>query len=210
MDAHGLRVTGGGSERLGSLAFGELARRWWRPATVALLMAVAIGWRLVRSDLGAPPNLELVTAAAFAGALLLRNRVAAFVPLVVAIASDLVLGNTSVLWFVWGTWAVIGLASVLLPRWTGGRRYVAALGFGVGGSLFFYLTTNAGVWFLGRGRWYADGVDGLMASYVAGLPFLRTMLLGNLVLVPAAAGVVTLVERWERTHALATRPAPTA
>ncbi|WP_454300243.1 DUF6580 family putative transport protein [Salana multivorans] len=204
MDPHSVRVTG---TRLGDLSWGDLARRWWRPAVVVVLMTFAIVWRLVRADIGAPPNLELVTAAAFAAALLLRNRVAAFVPLAVTIVSDLVLGNSSVLWFVWATWAVIGLSAVLLPRWTGGRRYVAALGFGVGGSLFFYLATNFGVWFLGRGSWYADSFDGLMASYVAGLPFLRTMLLGNLVLVPAAAGVVTLVERWERTRALAATPA---
>ena len=204
MDPHSVRVTG---TRLGDLSWGDLARRWWRPAVVVVLMTFAIVWRLVRADIGAPPNLELVTAAAFAAALLLRNRVAAFVPLAVTIVSDLVLGNSSVLWFVWGTWALIGLSAVLLPRWTGGRRYVAALGFGVGGSLFFYLATNFGVWFLGRGSWYADSFDGLMASYVAGLPFLRTMLLGNLVLVPAAAGVVTLVERWERTRTLAATPA---
>jgi hypothetical protein len=37
---------------------------------------------------------------------------------------------------------------------------------------------------------------------VAGLPFLRPMLLGNLVLVPLAAGVVALVEALERRAAL--------
>lgn len=204
------RTTADQASSLGPLSAAELVRRWWRPAAVVVLLALAIGWRIVRADVGAPPNLELVTAASFAAALLLRNRVAALVPLLAAVASDLWLGNTSILWFVWGTWAVIGVAAVLLPRWSGGRRYVAALGFGVGGSLFFYLATNAGVWFLGRGRWYADSWDGLMASYVAGLPFLRTMLLGNLVLVPAAALVVTLVERWERTRSLAARAAPAA
>jgi hypothetical protein len=57
---------------------------------------------------------------------------------------------------------------------------------------------------------YPATLDGLLASYVAGLPFLRTMLLGNLVLVPLAALVASLVERAE-LHAAPTPiqlPAP--
>lgn len=200
-----MSTTHDGAARLGPLTLRELGHRWWRPALAVLLVLLAVGWRILRADLGAPPNLELVTAATFGAALLLRHRVAALVPLAIAVVSDLVLGNVAVLWFVWSAWAVLGLAAAWLPRWRGGRRYVAALGFGVGGSLFFYLWTNLGVWFLGRGTWYPDSWDGLAASYVAGLPFLRTMLLGNLVLVPMAAAVVSLVERWERTHALAGR-----
>lgn len=193
------------THRVGALTLRELGQAWWRPAAVVLLMALAIGWRLVRTDLGAPPNLEFMTASTFAAALLLRHRVAALVPLLVAVASDLVLGNTAVLWFVWGAWAMIGLAAVVLPRWRGRRRYIAALGFGLGGSVFFYLLTNAGVWLLGRGAWYSDSLDGLAASYVAGLPFLRTMLIGNLLLVPALAVVVSLAERWEE-HARGSAP----
>ncbi|WP_159797771.1 DUF6580 family putative transport protein [Puerhibacterium puerhi] len=184
----------------------DLLRRWWRPALVVLAAALAVVWRLVKDHLGAPPNLELSTAAAFLAAGLLRHRVAALVPLAVVAASDLLLGNSAVLAFTWSAWAVIGAASLLTRRsGAGWRRYVAAVGFGVGGTLFFYLWTNLGVWWLGRGSFYPAGVDGLVASYVAGLPFLRPMLLGNLVLVPLAAGAVALVERLERRA-----PAPAA
>ncbi|GMA25715.1 hypothetical protein GCM10025864_34740 [Luteimicrobium album] len=170
---------------------------------VVALLVVAVVWRLVKNDLGAPPNLELATAATFAGAPLLRNRTAAVAPLVVAIVSDLVLGNTSILVFTWSAWAVIGVASVLLPRLRGGRhsgwkRYAAALGFGVGASVWFFLWTNFGVWVVSDGSWYPRTVGGLVDCYVAGLPFARPMLVGNLVLVPLAAGLVTLVERLER------------
>ncbi|MEK8228802.1 DUF6580 family putative transport protein [Oerskovia sp. M15] len=58
-------------------------------------------------------------------------------------------------------------------------------GLGIGGSLWFFVWTNFGTWFQGRGVWYPAGLDGLVASYVAGLPFLRTMLIGNLVLLPS-------------------------
>ncbi len=185
----------------------ELARRWWRPVVAVLAVVAAVVWRLVKDDLGAPPNLELSTAAAFLAAGLLRHRLAALVPLAVVAVSDLVLGNTAVLVFTWSAWAVIGVAA-LWTRGTGGvRRLAAALGFGVGSSVFFYLWTNFGVWLQGRGTFYPASLDGLLASYVAGLPFLRPMLVGNLVLVPLAAGVLTLVERLERVPALAVHAA---
>jgi uncharacterized membrane protein len=138
------------------LTLTDLAHRWWRVALVAALVAVAVVWRLVKNDLGAPPNLELATAATFAAALLLRNRMAALAPLIVAVVSDLVLGNTSILFFTWSAWAVMGVAALLLPRFLAGRpggwrRYATALGFGVGGSIWFFLWTNFGVWAMGDG-----------------------------------------------------------
>ncbi|MCP2265883.1 DUF6580 family putative transport protein [Promicromonospora thailandica] len=189
---------------LSDLSLRELARRWWRPATVVLVLAAAVVWRLVAPDLGAPPNLELATGATFLGVLLLRNRWAAVVPFAVVAVSDAVLGNTQILWFTWSAWAVVGLGAILARRLRGPARYVAALGVGLGGSLWFFLWTNFGVWLMDG--LYPQTADGLLASYVAGLPFLRTMLLGNLVLVPLAAVVASLVERAERGLA----PAPAA
>jgi hypothetical protein len=191
----------------GDLTPRELVRRWWRPAVAVLAVVAAVTWRLVKDDLGAPPNLELSTAAAFLAAGLLRHRVAALVPLAVVAVSDLLLGNTAILLFTWTAWAAIGAAALWTRRAGGARRLAAAAGYGLGSTLFFYLWTNFGVWLQGRGTFYAAGLDGLLASYVAGLPFLRPMLLGNLVLVPLAAGVVTLVERLEHLPTLAAQPA---
>jgi hypothetical protein len=182
----------------------DLRERWWRPAVAVLLVVAAVVWRIVKDDLGAPPNLELSTAAAFAAAALLRHRAAMLAPLVVVMVSDVVLSNSAILVFTWTAWAVIGVASWWTRRAAGGARFVVALGFGVGSTLWFYLWTNLGVWLQGRGTFYPAGLDGLAASYVAGLPFLRPMLLGNLVLLPVAAGVVALVERLERAHSLGT------
>lgn len=180
----------------------DLAQRWWRPALAVALVALAVGWRLVKDDLGAPPNLELSTAVAFLAAGLLRHRLAMFAPLVVVAVSDVLLGNSSVLVFTWTAWAVIGVGAWWAGRVRGSGRLLSALGLGVGSSLFFYLWTNAGVWWLGRGTFYPAGLEGLLASYVSGLPFLRPMLLGNLVLLPLAAGLLTLVDRLEVAAAL--------
>ena len=81
------------------LTLRELAARWWRPAVVVAAVALAVVWRLVRQDLGAPPNLELLTPAAFLAAALLRNRVAAFAPLAAVGVSDVLLGNDAILLF---------------------------------------------------------------------------------------------------------------
>lgn len=183
------------------LALADLAQRWWRPALAVAVVALAVLWRTVREDLGAPPNLELITAATFFAAVLLRHRAAVLVPFIAAAVSDALLGNTSILLFTWTAWAVIGLGALLVRRTTGWRRFGAALGLGVGGSVWFFLWTNFGVWLQARGTFYAPGLDGLLTSYAAGLPFLRTMLLGNLLLVPLAAGAVTLVDRAERVLA---------
>ncbi|QAY62888.1 hypothetical protein ET495_06105 [Xylanimonas allomyrinae] len=188
------------------LTLTDLARRWWRPAVAVTAVVLAVVWRLVKNDLGAPPNLELSTAAAFLAAGVLRHRAAALAPLGVVAASDLLLGNTSILAFTWSAWAVIGLGSLLTRRTAGWRRFAASVAFGVGGTAVFFLWTNSGVWALGSGALYPRGWDGLLASYTAGLPFLRPQLLGNLVLVPAAAGVVALVERLERARVAAVVP----
>ncbi|WP_402464809.1 DUF6580 family putative transport protein [Isoptericola aurantiacus] len=188
------------------LTLRDLGERWWRPAVAVLLVVAAVVWRLVKDDLGAPPNLELSTFAAFAAAGLLRHRLAMLAPLVVVAVSDVLLSNSAILVFTWTAWAAIGVGAWWTRRATGARRFVAALAFGVGGSLWFYLWTNFGVWLQGRGTFYPAGLDGLVASYVAGLPFLRPMLLGNLVLLPVAAGVVALVERLERAHSLGAVP----
>ena len=183
------------------LTAGELAHRWWRPAIVVLVLAAAVVWRLVAPELGAPPNLEIATAATFLAVLLLRNRWAAVVPFAVVAVSDAVLGNTQIMWFTWSAWAVVGAAAILVRHLRGPGRYLAALGVGVGGSLWFFAWTNFGVWLMDG--LYPSTLDGLVASYVGGLPFLRTMLLGNLVLVPFAAVVATLVERAETSASVA-------
>lgn len=173
----------------------ELSRRWWRPAIVVLVLTAAVLWRLVAPELGAPPNLEIATAATFLAVLLLRNRWAAVVPFAVVAVSDALLGNTQIMWFTWSAWAVVGVGAIVARHLRGPSRYAAAFGVGVGGSLWFFAWTNFGVWLIDG--MYPATLDGLLASYAAGLPFLRTMLLGNLVLVPLAAVVASLVERAE-------------
>jgi CHASE2 domain-containing sensor protein len=45
-------------------------------------------------------------------------------------------------------------------------------------SILFFLVTNFAVW--AASSWYPPTPEGLIASYVAGLPFLRNMFIGDL------------------------------
>jgi hypothetical protein len=154
-----------------------------------LLVGVGVLLRLAPH----PWNVTPVGAAAlFAGARL-PLPVAVLVPVGTLAISDLVIGMHSLWWVTWGSCALAVLLGTLL-RERGGVGAVA--GVTVLGSLLFFATTNLAVWV--QGMLYPRTVDGLVACFVAAIPFLRNSLLGDL----AWAGV--LFGGW----ALATRLVP--
>jgi Family of unknown function (DUF6580) len=61
-------------------------------------------------------------------------------------------------------------------------------------SVQFFLITNAGVWLAGA---YDRGLDGLIQSYTAGLPFFRGTVLGDLFYTAVFFGGYELVKRAE-------------
>ncbi|HVQ44090.1 MAG TPA: DUF6580 family putative transport protein [Candidatus Saccharimonadia bacterium] len=161
------------------------------------LIATAVVWRLVNWQYSIAPNLEIVTASALVAAAFLGRRTAVVVPLAIMAVSDILIGNSNILLFTWSAFALIGLAGLVLRRFTGrpARLLAASVGMAVGGSVFFFVWTNFGVWLLGDGTLYAKTWAGLTECYVAGLPFYRTMLVGNLVLVPAYMGTALMIAR---------------
>lgn len=176
--------------------------RW---AVVIPSVAVVVAWRLFNADSGAP-NVEIATAMALGLAYYLRDARAALAPLVGVGLADLVLGAGPVHAFTWSAWAVTGLAG-----WLVARRRPPGIGtsmlFGIASSTWFYVWTNAGVWFLGHGTFYPEGADGLFASLAAGLPFYRNMVVTNAFLVPAVVGVFRYLSAREYGGALTGRAA---
>ena len=133
-------------------------------------------------------NLTPVGALAlFAGARL-RSRLAYLVPLVAMALADLLLvpllGDHGMRAFSWATTPVIYAAfmiEVAFGRLLRDRRSAWWVGgAAVLGATQFYLLTNFVVWVGGDGATYPKTVAGLLQCYVAGLPFYRNMLLGNL------------------------------
>lgn len=141
------------------------------------------------------PNFAPVTAAALFGAAYLPKRYALITPLIIMAISDYLLlyvnpfghpvlnlghlqplsamfsGTTA---WVWGSFMVSGLLGLSLRERHGALRVGAT---SLLASIQFFLITNFGVWAAGA---YARGPSGLMASYIAGVPFFRWTVLGDL------------------------------
>lgn len=152
-----------------------------------ILLCSVVGMAIIERlwvDLGW--NVELVTTVTVLAAIYGGKRWSVFVPLFVMAFSDVFIGNTSIALFTWSAYALAGLA-VGSPGMKV-KHYLSRLGVsiaaGIGISVWFFLWTNFGVWLLDSWGMYPRTWQGLLLSYVNGLPFFRNQLLGNLVLVP--------------------------
>ncbi len=152
-----------------------------RLALVVLLILVVAALRVLPH----PPNFSPVSALAlFGGAYFARPLLKSFwgrlllalgLPLVSLFLSDLVLGFHGQMTSVYASFVLVSLLGFLtLEKRTPLRIGASA----VSGSLIFYAITNLTVW--AEGELYARTFSGLMASYVAGLPFLENSLVGDL------------------------------
>ena len=149
-----------------------------------LLIAFGVGGRIFRihfmPDLY---NVEPITLVALLAGSYLGLSYALIVPLSVVAISDVYIGNTSVLFFTWSAWAIIGLFSLILR---GSKKDSLIFGFkmtgmGILSSMIFFIWTNFGVWM--EWNMYAHTLSGLIKCYIMGIPFFKMNLLGNLVII---------------------------
>jgi len=134
------------------------------------------------------PNMTPITATAFAGSLYLGRQWAIPLPLIALFLSDLVIGfyDWKILLSVYGSFVLIGLLATVAARY----RTVLSVGLSViGSSLVFFFITNGAVWAFSP--WYEKTISGLLLSYELGLPFLRNMLIGDVLY---TAALVTVCE----------------
>jgi hypothetical protein len=123
-----------------------------------------------------PWNLAPVGAMALFSGAVIRNRVMAFVfPLLALLAGDFFVGFHILMPVVYGSF----LISTALGFWLRGRQSAVRLGGVVLlGAIQFFLITNFGVWaYLNS---YPKTFAGLMACYVAGVPFFWNTLAGDI------------------------------
>lgn len=170
-------------------------------AFAALLIAVAIGWRIVNFNYHIAPNLEIVTAVSVLAAVTLGFRAAIIVPITTMIVSDLIIGNSSIYIATWSSFAIIGASAVLLKKLNQKPKaqILYSVGFAAASSFFFFIVTNFGVWAQG---WYPATFAGLVDSYTMAIPFYRTMLIGNLILVPSTIAVWQVVRAHQTAKSL--------
>ena len=133
------------------------------------------------------PNFSPVEAVAlFGGAYFASRSWALIVPLLAMFLSDLALGlvNGGIYldYFLSAGFALVYVCIALSALLGFGLRSKVGFGRVVGysllGSLLFFLVTNFGTW-LGAGM-YPQTSAGLIAAYVAGIPFFQNTVLGTL------------------------------
>jgi len=110
-----------------------------------------------------------IAVIAILSGLLLGGYYTFIVPISVMLISDLYLGNTWILLFVWSGFLAIGIIGYLLKRKNclTIKKAHTAIFAGIGGVLLYDLWTNFGCW-LG---WYPHTLNGLTACYAAAVPF---------------------------------------
>ena len=137
------------------------------------------------------PNFTPVLAIALFGGMVFQNRFSAFlVPLSAMLISDFLIGFHSQVLIVYPTLMLV----VTMGFWLRNRQTVLPIvGVTLSASLLFYLITNFGVWLLDG--MYPMNAAGLMASYVAGLPFLQYAVAGDLFYVAILFGGYALAKR---------------
>lgn len=158
-----------------------------------------------------PPNFTAVGAAAiFGGAVFSKSWKAILVPLVALFLSNVIINNTvysayyegfsllslGSLWI----YAAIILMSVLAHVAIKSFNITSIAGVTVGGTVLFFLLTNFGAW-LGSPL-YPQTLDGLVAAYVAGLPFVLNSLIANVVFVSVLFGAYYWVAKKELAWAV--------
>jgi len=134
-----------------------------------------------------PPNFSPVEAVAlFGGAYFARRAHALLIPLVAMFISDLALGliNGGIYseYFLSAgfllVYVCIALSTLLGFGLRGRVTAVLVVGYSLLGSVLFFLVTNFGAW-LGSAMYPQTGA-GLLAAYVAGIPFFQNTVLGTL------------------------------
>ena len=156
---------------------------------LAILSAivVAAALRLVPH----PPNFTPIGAMALFGAAHLGRKPLAFAaPLAALLLSDVVLGFYSGMWVQYVAVALIVLLGwAMLKQVTPLRVGVAALT----SSILFFVVTNFGTWLLSG--MYPLNAAGLVACYVAAIPFFQNTLAGDLFYSALLFGGFALLER---------------
>lgn len=174
--------------------------------SILILITIGASLRVLRHAgwIDLPPNVAPVSALAMFAAATLPRRWSVVVPMGLMVVSDAVIG-----WYTWQVMLSVYLsfvASLALGVWV--REKMNAIRIGAAaliGSIVFFLVTNAATWAFES--MYPHTLAGLGQSYLAGLPFFRNTVLGDLgySIVFFGLGALAMVYSRQRTsqHILA-------
>jgi hypothetical protein len=157
---------------------------------VALLVAIfaAAAMRLLPH----PPNFSPIAAMALFSGAYLPKRVLAFVaPFAALLLSDAVLGFYAGMNFVYFSFAL-----TVLIGWAVASRKTPLMigGAAIASSVLFFVLTNFGMWLFSG--FYPLTSAGLVACYVAAIPFFQNTVAGDLFFTALLFGGFALLERF--------------
>lgn len=169
---------------------------WVRSASALLLIVVAAFSRLIPH----PANFTAVAAIALFGGVYLDRKIAFVVPVVAMLISDYFIGFYGGMFWVYGSFALIGLIGLWLKNH---KTPLAILGGSLAGSIIFFVVTNFGEWTMPTSI-YPHTWSGLVECFVMAIPFFRNTVSGDLVFVAvmfgAYEGLLALLRRTESSQ----------
>ncbi len=141
--------------------------------TAVLLIVVAVFGRLLPHAWNATP---LIAVSLFAGVYLGRQW-ALIVPVTAMVISDFFIGfyNPAMMFAVYGAFVLVGLIGFMVRKYKSVPVILVASLFA---STTFFFITNAAVWAFNP--FYQPGLTGLAEALLAGVPFYKNMLMGDL------------------------------
>ena len=150
-----------------------------------VLVAIGVGGRLLPHAWNFTP---LIATTIFAG-VYLGKRYAFFLPIVTMFISDIFIGfyDPKIMASVYLSFALAGLIGY---RFAKNKKLNTIVLSALISSTLFFLVTNGAVWFFGN--MYDPGLKGLFQSYLAGIPFYRNMMLGDVIYTVSLFGIYEL------------------
>lgn len=138
-------------------------------------------------------NFAPIGAMALFGGARLNKKYALVFPLLAMIVSDYFIGFYSwqIMASVYASFLIYGLLGLWARK---NESWLKIGGATLAGSVLFFLITNGAVWVFGS--MYPKTIKGLIACYVAGLPFWRNTLLGDIFYAAAFFGVYELAKKY--------------
>lgn len=143
----------------------------------AFIVLLSVVFRVISHFSGALPNFSPVAATALFGGTYLNKKWALALPILIMVLSDLVIGFDGFFSraYVYGSFILTGFIGLWIRNH---KSFTNVLLGAFASSVLFFLITNFGVW--AHSSLYDKTINGLMQSYLMGLPFFRNTLLGDL------------------------------
>ena len=137
-----------------------------------------------------PPNFTAVGAIAlFGGAYFSEKKFAFLVPMFAMLLSDLIIGFHNGMFSVYLSFIlIVGIGIVLSQN----IKFINVVAASLLASVLFFVLTNFQMWI--QSPLYAKNISGLIACYVAAIPFFHHTVLGDLFFIGVLLGFFALLQ----------------